>query len=241
MIADIIKGVFKYLEALSYISKLRLGKYFLYSGLIGIVVLSIAAIGVYYTYPIISTLLEGIVSLNITWFSSITDVVSVIGGSVFFLIIFKYLMLIFTAPLMSRLSEEIEIYIDGDNGRQVSIYNTIKEIIRGGRIAVRNIIREIIITIFLLILGLLPVIGVIAAPMIIISQAYFAGFGNIDFWAERHYDYRNTVKYMSDNKGVCIGNGLPYLFLLAIPVLGVFIAPPLATIAGTLHAHSKKE
>ncbi len=77
--------------------------------------------------------------------------------------------------------------------------------------------------------------------MIIISQAYFAGFGNIDFWAERHYDYRNTVKYMSDNKGVCIGNGLPYLFLLAIPVLGVFIAPPLATIAGTLHAHSKKE
>jgi len=243
MIVDIVKGLFRYIEAFSYISKMKLGRYFFYSGLIGLAVMAGMAGAVYFLAPILSKLLSGWADLDLDfgWFDGVTGVLSYLASSVFFLLVFKYLMLIFTAPLMSKLSEEVELYLSGDPKRELSIYNTIGEILRGARISLRNVTREIGLTVLLFLIGLFPVVGVIAAPLLLMVQGYYAGFGNLDFWAERHYDYRNTIKYMSINKGMCIGNGLPYILLLAIPIIGVFLAPPLATIAGTLHAESKRD
>ena len=92
---------------------------------------------------------------------------------------------------------------------------------------------------FLLILfalSFLPIIGIITTVLGIIIQGFYAGWGNVDFWAERHLSYNETVRYMKQNKGMLIGNGIVYIFLISIPVVGVFFGPPLATIAVTTEA-----
>ena len=67
-------------------------------------------------------------------------------------------------------------------------------------------------------------------------QGFYAGFGNYDLWAERHFTYKGTIEFMSGNKIRVATNGSVFILLLAIPIVGAIIAPPLATAASTMHA-----
>ncbi len=241
MVVEFIKGIVSYLRALTFVSRAGLGRYFVYSGLIGLGLMTLSISIVYYTHTSLGAWLVSLIPWDIGILNQgVGSWITVIFSSIFFLTIFKYLMLIFTAPLMSDLSAKVESYIDGDTDRRTSLRTMGQELIRGLRISLRNIIREIAITIFLFILGFVPVVGVLSTAMIMLVQSYFAGFGNIDFWAERQFNYRDTLKFMPRHKGMLTANGLIYILLLAIPLVGVFIAPPLATIAGTLQAHDYK-
>ena len=240
MIIAFSRAVFSYIEAFGFIFRAGLSRYFLYSGLIGLGILAIFG-GLAYT------VFEPAGSWLVSWIPWDFAISSTIGGwlsfilsSVLFLAIFKYLVLIFTAPIMSALSAKVEYEID-PYSTPIENSSILKEMARGLRVSVRNIIRELSITLVLLITGLIPVLTIVSGPLILLVQSYFAGFGNLDLWAERHLSYRDTLRFMRDNKGMCMGNGIVFIFLLAIPVIGVFLAPPLATIAGTLQAHEQFE
>lgn len=214
-------------------------RYFLYSGLVGIIIL----ITMYYltssTYDRLSQVIDNLIPIKFDFLSKVTDVLSIGAISILFFMIYKHLVLIFTAPLMSKLSEKIENYIT--QGNHISETSFISEILRGIRIAIRNIVREIALTIVIIIFSLFPLFGVLSSPLIFLVQGYYAGFGNYDFWAERHFTYKGTVDFMKDHKGMVTANGLFFILLLAIPILGAIIAPPLATAAGTMHAIEKME
>lgn len=237
MIVSFARGVFSYIEAFGFIFRAGLSRYFLYSGLIGLTILCVFGGLAFALFEPAGTWIAAWMP-DIEMISSIGGWLSFILGSVLFLSIFKYLVLIFTAPIMSALSAKVELEIDPYSQR-FEEGSMLKEMGRGLRVSIRNIIRELSLTLVLLLLGLIPVLTIASGPLILLVQSYFAGFGNLDLWAERHFNYRDTLRFMGDNKGMCIGNGIVFIFLLAIPVIGVFLAPPLATIAGTLHAHSQ--
>jgi len=149
--------------------------------------------------------------------------------------IYKYVILILVAPFMSPLSERIENHLNGSSAPvKFNIPRIIREIVRGIRISLRNIIRELLLTVVLLLIGLIPIIGLISAPAIFALQAYFAGFGNMDYTLERHMGVRGSVRFVRTYKGLAVGNGLVFLLILMIPVVGLFIAPCLSTIAATV-------
>ena len=81
-----------------------------------------------------------------------------------------------------------------------------------------------------------PVLGWVGSPFLFLIQGFYAGFGNYDLWAERHFTYRGTIDFVRDNKIRVSSNGMVFLLILAIPLLGAIIAPPLATAASTMHA-----
>ncbi len=237
-----INGILAYFKALGFISSRGLSKYFLYSGLIGIILFASSGLLIYKAAPFITNYITGWIPwVDISSNSSIFNWISIILSSVLFISIFKYLMLIFTAPLMSVLSDRVEKELRGEVYVKIKSFSIVAELLRGLRINIRNIIREIFLTLFILILGLIPLFSPVAAILIILVQGYFAGFGNHDFWAERHFSYRNTVRFMKDHKGMLAGNGVVYVFLLAIPILGAFIAPPLATVAATMEGLKELE
>ena len=134
---------------------------------------------------------------------------------------------------MSRLSEEIESHYSNED---YAAGNLLTDFLRGMRIALRNIIRELFYTAIVLLLALIPLLGWISSPFLIAIQGYYAGFGNFDLWAERHFTYKGTVDYMKDHKLMLTVNGSIFLLLLSIPIVGPIIAPPFATAAATMHA-----
>ena len=236
MIVSFVRGVFSYIEAFGFILKAGLGRYFLYSGLIGIGILAVFGGIAYTSFGSLGAWILNWIPWDLEISSTVGGWVSFVLSSVLFLAIFKYLVLIFTAPIMSALSAKVEAEID-PYGIHTETGSIISEMSRGIRVSLRNIMRELSLTGVLLLTGLIPILTIVSGPLILLVQSYFAGFGNLDLWAERHLSYRETLRFMKENKGMCMGNGIVFIFLLAIPVIGVFLAPPLATIAGTLQAH----
>lgn len=150
-------------------------------------------------------------------------------------------MLICTAPIMSALSAKVEYDLTGEDYSTGGSLDIVKELLRSLRINLRNLTRELFLTVILLLLGLIPVLSIFSAVLIVLVQSYYAGFGNYDFWAERHFTFSNTLKFMKTVRGHLCGNGIVFVFLLAIPILGAFIAPPLATVAATIEGTRQLE
>jgi len=148
-------------------------------------------------------------------------------------ILYKNLIMILSSPFMSILSEKVEKAMMGTTDFSISRGRFIADLIRGVRIAVRNIFRELTLTVLLLIIGLIPGIAFISTPLIVLVQGYYAGFGNMDYTLERHLGYRDSVRFVQRNRGIAIGNGLVFLGLLLLGV-GFLIAPSLGTIAATM-------
>lgn len=238
MVRDFIIGATKYLEAFSIARRYRLMRYFFYSGLVGLLVLGVMA-GIAYSFSDnLASWLDGLISWDIPYLDSVLTWVS--GGiiSLLFFILYKHLILIATAPIMSALSWQVEKHLVGaynvDDRTKVS--TVVKEVLRGAQVASRNVIRELGYTVLLLLASLVPGGAIITTPMIFLVQGFYAGFGNHDFWAERHLSYGETVRYMRAHKPMLTGNGLVFLAIIAIPFVGVILGPPLATIAATSHA-----
>ena len=240
MITDYLRGVFSYFEAFSYISKHNLTRYYWYCGGIGIFIL----IGIYLlsglVTPILSSFLMDLIDQDISWLASISTFLIRALVLIFLFIIYKYFVLIATSPLMSKLSEDIESNMDGDFiSIPFSTSKAIRDFIRSIRLSLRNVFRELFYTLLIFLVGLFPIFAIATTPFIFLVQAYFAGFGNMDFYLERYFNTTKTIEFVSDRKFFAAGNGTPYMLLLAVPVIGVFFAPVLGTTAATLEVHKR--
>ena len=135
------------------------------------------------------------------------------------------------------MSEKVERQLTGAPSEvPISVNKAVKDLIRGLTIALRNITRELFFTLLLFILGvILPFLSPFIAVAVFAVQAYYAGFGNLDFTLERHKDVRGSIAFARQNRGLCLGNGTAFMLLL-FTVVGFLFALPLGAIAGTKEA-----
>jgi len=162
-------------------------------------------------------------------------------GVILFALAFKHIMLVLSAPLMSMVSEKIEKIKTGATAPSFSFKDMVASLARGLRISVRNLWRELLFTGLILGLGLIigaifPPLAVVTGVLIFLVQAYYAGFGNLDFYMERHFNLKETKNFVRKNRGLAIANGSAFLGLLMIPVLGWFLGPFITAIGATLGA-----
>lgn len=237
MIQDIIKGARSYFGAFQLISKLKLWKYFaipmLISFLVAIIIMS-------FSYLFSDNIGNYISSFWIWEFgkSTVETISTVFGGILVVLIgliLFKYIVLVLTAPFMGPISKRIEDYFTKGN-LEVKQSSSFELLIRGIRINLRNLIRELILTIPILLIGLIPIIGIFSTVILFLMQAYFVGFGNLDFTLERHYTYKDSVRFVKQHRGIAIGNGIVFILFLLIPVIGIILVLPLSVTAATVEA-----
>jgi len=236
MLGGVILGVTSFLRSFGAIFKYRLWPYVFASGLLS----GLVGFGIFKLIWNQSDRLGDWVSSFYKWdrgsefISGFSDWFVWILLLITSAILFKYIMLIISAPIMSMVSEKIELHGTGRKSPSFSLGEAIKSMIRGARVALRNITRELLFTGILLLMGLIPVVGLISAALIFAVQAYYAGFGNFDFYMERHFNVRDSVKFVRRNRGLAFANGAIFLGILAIPVIGVFLAPILCAIGATL-------
>ncbi|SEC93149.1 CysZ protein [Tenacibaculum sp. MAR_2009_124] len=234
MIASMLKGIRAYAQALPLISKLKLWKYFVIPILISVVTAIVVAslayslsdnVGHYLadfwkwefgkeTFEVISTFLSGLIIL-------------ILG-----LLLYKHIVLALSAPFMSPVSEKIEKHFHGkSHDHRTTSFR--EQLVRGIKISVRNISRELALTIPILLLSFVPVIGVFSTILLFLMQAYYAGFGNMDYTLERHYKYKDSINFVWKNKGIAMGNGIVFVLFLLVPVIGVILVLPLSVTAAT--------
>ncbi len=92
---------------------------------------------------------------------------------------------------------------------------------------------ELLLTIPIIILGFIPVIGIVSSVLLFLVQAYYAGFGNMDYTLERHLKYNESITFVRKNRGLAIGNGIIFMLFLFIPIIGVILVLPLSVTAAS--------
>lgn len=236
MIKNILSGIRAYFGTLQLISKLKLWQYFI----IPIVISMLTAIIIGFTAYGLSDNIGRFLAKLWIWDwgkETITTITSFIGAIfllVIGLILYKHIILALSAPFMSPVSEKIEIHINGSlrsNHRKTTFQ---EQLWRGIRINIRNLGKELLITLPLLLLKFIPGVNIFSTILLFLVQAYYAGFGNMDYTLERHFNYKESVSFVSKNRGVAIGNGIIFMLCLLIPFVGLIIVLPLSVTAASL-------
>ena len=134
---------------------------------------------------------------------------------------------------MSPVSEKIERHLLGN--QHLSQRNTTfsQQLWRGIRINLRNLSKEILITIPILLIGFIPVVGIFSTVLLFLVQSYYAGFGNMDYTLERHYNYKDSINFVNKHRGLAVGNGIVFMLLLLVPVIGIILVLPLSVVSAT--------
>lgn len=235
MVKDFIDGFSAYLRAFRDISRYNLWGYVLVPGLISLLL----GIGIFSgAWAASDNIGAWLISFYpFEWGAEwIASVANVFGGLVVValgLILFKYIVMIVASPFMSFLSESIEKKMVGGEAPKPNLQMIISDMVRGIRLALRNIFRELFFTVIILILGvLLPFLSPFVAIIIFIIQAYYAGFGNMDFTLERYYRVGGSVSFVRQYRGLALGNGTVFMLLLMTGI-GFLFALPLGTVAAT--------
>ena len=234
MVQNIFKGIKAYASALGLISTLGLWKYFAVPVLISFITAVLIGLSAWsWSDNIANTIdLLWMWERGADWFHGFAEILGGILIIVLGLIVYKHIVMALSAPFMSPVSTAIEQHFLGDKHIHRNTSNT-SQLWRGIRINVRNLTMEIFITIPLLILSLVPVLNIVTTVLLFLVQAYYAGFGNMDYTLERHYGYKESVGFVKRHKGVAIGNGIIFTIMLFIPVIGVLMVLPLSVTAAS--------
>lgn len=241
----IINGALSYIKAFELIGRYNLWIYFLAPALVSLV-LGVAIIGT--AWGISGNIGDWLISLYPwEWGKPALEKIATVFGAIFVaaigLIIFRQLVIALASPFMSPMSEKIEMRMSGVKHEiPFSFSKFFSDLIRGLTIALRNIIRELFFTLLLFLIGLIPIFTPFTSILIFVVQAYYAGFGNMDFTLERHHRVRGSVRFVRRHWGVAIGNGAVFLLLL-LTGIGFLFAIPLGAAAATTETlkHLEKE
>ncbi|WP_046745717.1 EI24 domain-containing protein [Kordia zhangzhouensis] len=237
MMKDIYNGIQAYFSAYSLLNTLNLWRFFAIPILISFILGIIIMITAYGFSDNIGDYIAGVWSFS--WGKqTFTTISHVIGGLIviaFGLVIFKHTLMAVASPFMTPISEKIEYYYTGNLRKpNVGLRAQTSVLARSIRLNVRNLIVEILWIIPFFIFSFIPVIGIIFPILIFLVQAYYAGFGSMDYTLERYFPYKQSVAFVRKHRGLAIGNGIVFMLILLIPVIGILIVLPLSVTASTV-------
>lgn len=234
------KAVSDYRKAFGLFSELGLWKYTLVPVLVGLLV----GVGIIALAYGLSDNIGGWLSGMWPWdwgsegFETVSDFLGGLIALVLGFLIYKHAVMAFSAPFMAPISEKIEYHLTGKEKEGESIRTFMSLLVRGIRINARNLFMELLITIPLLILNMIlffvPILNLVPTAAILYTQAFYAGFGNMDYTLERHRNYGDSLQFVRKNKGTAAGNGFVFILFLMIPLVGICLALPFSCAAATI-------
>jgi len=244
LLKEIIIAIQSYIKAHHFITKHKLWKWILIPGILYAILF---CVGMYFFWESSNsavTWLSKVIGIE-RWLhhqqSSALAFLFLMGGIMvrlvlvfFYFSLFKYLFLIIGSPLFAYLSEQTEALITGKEFT-FQVDQMLRDMGRGIRLALRNSLWQTVYTISILILSFIPLIGWITPVVSTFVECYYYGFSMLDYSCERHkLSPSASIAYITQHKGLAIGNGLVFYGMHFIPVLGWVLAPSYAVIAATI-------
>ncbi len=225
-------GMSAYITAHRTIVKYKLGKYLVLPGII-----SVAYVIVYFwIFAGISGNVDTDPESYPSWLSWVGEVLDWFLKAIYWVVIvwlffatYKFVIQTILSPFLAQISDVTEAKLRGRKAPEINWKEYIDDLIRALRLAIRNLILELILCLFA---SFIPIIGFI---LVFCLSSYYTGFGYMDYTLERkRYSVRESIRFMQKHKGLTLGLGIPVYLVIAIPVVGWFIAPTYATVASTI-------
>jgi CysZ protein len=251
LLKEIVTAIQSYFKAHQFISKHRLWKWILIPG---IVYLLLFCVSMYFFGKSATSVIE-YVSINTgisTWQHKMQNswlgFFFTLGGIMIWLLLmffyfslFKYLWLIIGSPVFAYLSEKTEALLEGKeypfSGKQL-----LKDMARGIKLALRNALWQTVYTVSILILSFIPVVGWVTPVISMFVECYYYGFSMLDYSCERHQlSPSQSVAFISNRKGLAIGNGLGFYLMHCLPIAGWVLAPAYAVVAATISLYYQEK
>jgi CysZ protein len=159
----------------------------------------------------------------------------------FYFSLFKFLWLIIGSPVFAYLSEKTEALLEGKE-YPFSWPQLLKDMLRGIRLALRNALWQTVYTVSILIVSFIPVVGWITPMISLFVECYYYGFSMLDYSCERHkLSPSQSVAFISNRKGLAIGNGLVFYLMHFLPIIGWVLAPAYAVVAATISLYYQEK
>ncbi|MBK7305976.1 MAG: EI24 domain-containing protein [Chitinophagaceae bacterium] len=247
MLKEIVISLQAYYHTHRFIIKHRLWKWILIPGLIYAVLF---CVGIYLFYISSSSAIEFMLQksgieewIKNSWLSFLLIFAQIILNLIlllFYFSLFKYLFLIIGSPLFAYLSEKTESIIEGKE-YPFSFKQLMKDMIRGIKLALRNMLWQTVYTVSILILSFIPIIGWVTPLLALLVECYYLGFSMLDYSCERNkLSTAQSIGFIGRHKGLAIGNGMVFYLMHFIPILGWLLAPSYAVIAATISLYNAK-
>lgn len=236
---DIKIAASDYSAGLKLMSELKLWKFTLVPALIALGLAALFLWGGWYFATDIGAYIAQIwpFEFGASVFRSLSNFIGGLSVVVVGFFSFKHLLMALCGPFMSPIAQKIEDHL---NGEEVAVeVGFITSFIRSIRINLRLIIIELLVSIPLMLMSLIPMLNIVSTILLFYASAYFTGFGAMDYSLERHMKTAESVKFVRANKGIAAGNGLIFNLILLIPVLGLLVVLPLSTAAATVSTYNK--
>ncbi len=182
--------------------------------------------------------------LETTWLSFLATILGIILWMIlmiFYFSLFKYVWLILGSPIFAYLSEKTESILEG-KAYSVNMQQMMKDIVRGIRIALRNMLWQTVYTVAIMLLSLIPILGWATPVLAVLIECYYYGFSMLDYSCERHkLSAAESIDFIGRHKGLAIGNGMVFYLFHPLLIIGWILAPAYAVVAATLSLYHQKE
>lgn len=238
-LTDFFQGITSYRKAWNIIRRNNLWYYVIIPGIISLILGGSIAYSAYLLSGNITNLLVDFYPEHwwgVNLIGKIATIFSwlILGASGF--LTYRFLLMAFVAPFMSPLAAKVQAIETGKPVYDPPFFSftNFRLILRGAYLSLRNVFKELWFTLWLLLLGLIPVFNLAVPFLIFAVQAFFSGFGNLDYTLEKYYGIAGSKKFTREYRGLAIGNGAMFLGLLSLPIVGLFFAPALSTAAAAI-------
>ncbi len=154
----------------------------------------------------------------------------------------KYIVLILLSPLLAYASERAEEVVTGRTF-PFSFSQLMKDALRGALIAMRNGVLELAITAGVWVLTLfVPLLAPFSFIILFVVSAYFYGFSMFDYINERRrLRIGESVRVVNSQAGAVIANGMLFSLFMKVPIVGLMLAPVMASVGAVLATARKEE
>ncbi|MEO6314246.1 MAG: EI24 domain-containing protein [Chitinophagaceae bacterium] len=251
MLKEIVTAIQSYYRAHQFISKHRLWKWIIIPGILYTLLFTIGMYFFWTSSGAVVTSLSELIGIErwlqqqrnglLSFVFMMSRIMVQLLLLLFYFSLFKYLWLIIGSPVFAYLSEKTEALLEG-NDYPFNLRQLFKDIARGIRLALRNALWQTVYTVSILLLSFIPVAGWIAPVVSLFVECYYYGFSMLDYSCERHkLSPAQSVTFISNRKGLAIGNGLVFYLMHFLPIIGWVLAPAYAVVAATISLYYQEK
>ena len=251
MLKDIIIAIQSYYQAHLFIVKHRLWKWILIPGIIyallfaaGIYLFWISSGNAIDLLFSVTGLKKWMFTLEESWLKFLFIFGQVILQLVlilFYFSLFKYIFLIIGSPLFAYLSEKTSAIMENKEF-PFSFNQLLLDIGRSVKLVFRNALWQTVYIVSILILSFIPFFGWFTPFFALLIEAYYLGFSMLDYSCERNkLSASQSITFISEHKGLAIGNGIVFYLMHLMVVVGWVLAPSYSVIAATISLYKTRQ